>query len=769
MKNKLSSLSVSVVLALLLWSVYFLNSPHGEDSADAPLSEFSASRALQTVQKMSEKPHFVGSENHEVVANYLIKELQNLGLQPSLQEGFTMTEKGTLVKSKNIIASIKGTVPTNKALLLLSHYDSAPHSYSYGASDDASGVATILESVRAFLHAQTKHKNDIVILFTDAEELGLNGAALFVTQHQIAKKVGLVLNLEARGSSGPGYMLMETTEGNSQMIDAFSNSGVTYPVGNSLMYSIYKMLPNDTDLTVFREKGKIQGFNFAFIDSHFNYHTQQDTFQHLDPNTLAHQGGYLFPLLNYFSNSDLSQLKSNQDKVYFNAPFYMVKYPFSWVIPMVLLGIFLFGLFIFLGIGKKIFHLKEVIQSFIPFLGSLFTASLITFFGWKIIKLGYPHYGEILQGFTYNGHDYVIAFISFSVAACFWFYRNHNKKNSEIVLQIPVLFIWLLLNLAIAFFLKGAAFLIIPVLASIIVLGYFVLTQKTNLYLNLVMSVPALLILVPLITMFPVGLGLKILVGSAILTVLCFGLLLPLFNSFQRKGIWATAFMVLGLVYLVKAHQSSDFVNGAGKPNSLVYILNADNNQANWATYDSNLDEWTKTYLGENPKIATPLNTNKLYSKYGSEYTFMAAAPLKTIPKPTIEFVTDSLSGNKHFYKIKITPNRKVNRYDVFTNEKASVAHLVANGAKALDIKSNIISKKSNKLLSYYVVDNIPLTLEFSIPQNQKLEFDLVESSFDLMSNTQYKMAPRKNWMLSKPFVLTDAVIIQQKIVAPIK
>ncbi|MFM7018448.1 M20/M25/M40 family metallo-hydrolase [Flavobacterium sp.] len=769
MKNKLSSLSVSVVLALLLWSVYFLNSPHGEDSADAPLSEFSASRALQTVQKMSEKPHFVGSENHEVVANYLIKELQNLGLQPSLQEGFTMTEKGTLVKSKNIIASIKGTVPTNKALLLLSHYDSAPHSYSYGASDDASGVATILESVRAFLHAQTKHKNDIVILFTDAEELGLNGAALFVTQHQIAKKVGLVLNLEARGSSGPGYMLMETTEGNSQMIDAFSNSGVTYPVGNSLMYSIYKMLPNDTDLTVFREKGKIQGFNFAFIDSHFNYHTQQDTFQHLDPNTLAHQGGYLFPLLNYFSNSDLSQLKSNQDKVYFNAPFYMVKYPFSWVIPMVLLGIFLFGLFIFLGIGKKIFHLKEVIQSFIPFLGSLFTASLITFFGWKIIKLGYPHYGEILQGFTYNGHDYVIAFISFSVAACFWFYRNHNKKNSEIVLQIPVLFIWLLLNLAIAFFLKGAAFLIIPVLASIIVLGYFVLTQKTNPYLNLVMSVPALLILVPLITMFPVGLGLKILVGSAILTVLCFGLLLPLFNSFQRKGIWATAFMVLGLVYLVKAHQSSDFVNGAGKPNSLVYILNADNNQANWATYDSNLDEWTKTYLGENPKLATPLNTNKLYSKYGSEYTFMAAAPLKTIPKPTIEFVTDSLSGNKHFYKIKITPNRKVNRYDVFTNEKASVAHLVANGAKALDIKSNIISKKSNKLLSYYVVDNIPLTLEFSIPQNQKLEFDLVESSFDLMSNTQYKMAPRKNWMLSKPFVLTDAVIIQQKIVAPIK
>jgi hypothetical protein len=35
------------------------------------------------------------------------------------------------------------------------------------------------------------------------------------------------------------------------------------------------MLPNDTDLT-FREKKAIQGYNFAFIDGHYNYHTAQD-------------------------------------------------------------------------------------------------------------------------------------------------------------------------------------------------------------------------------------------------------------------------------------------------------------------------------------------------------------------------------------------------------------------------------------------------------------------------------------------------------------
>jgi Zn-dependent M28 family amino/carboxypeptidase len=148
-----------------------------------------------------------------VVANYLVKELQNLGLETSVQEGFAFSDWGTLTKCKNILARIKCS-NSHKALLLLSHYDSAPHSSSQGASDAGSGVATILEGVRAFVYNKTAHKNDIIIMFSDAEELGLNGAAFFVTQHHWAKEVGLVLNFETRGSSGPSYMLMETNKGN---------------------------------------------------------------------------------------------------------------------------------------------------------------------------------------------------------------------------------------------------------------------------------------------------------------------------------------------------------------------------------------------------------------------------------------------------------------------------------------------------------------------------------------------------------------------------
>src|SRR5690606_8018223 len=174
--------------------------------------------------------------------------------------------------------------------------------------------------------------NDIIILFSDAEELGLNGADLFVNNHPWAKDVGLVLNFEARGSGGPSYMLLETNRGNSTLIKEFTKANTAYPVANSLVYSVYKMLPNDTDLTVFREDMDIDGFNFAFIDDHFDYHTVRDNYERLDANTQAHQGSYLMPLLEHFSRIDLSQLKSPNDSIYFNIPFFkMVSYPFECI------------------------------------------------------------------------------------------------------------------------------------------------------------------------------------------------------------------------------------------------------------------------------------------------------------------------------------------------------------------------------------------------------------------------------------------------------
>lgn len=766
MKNKFTAILSLLFIAGSIGLIYLLMMPQWVSTDDELLSEYSTKRALEKVKVISENPHFVGSENHKMVGEYLVNELQKMGLETQIQEGTTFSDWGNLTKSKNILARIKGS-DSSKALLLLSHYDSAPHSYSYGASDDASGIATILEGVRAFLANKTPHKNDIIILFSDAEELGLNGAALFVTQSNWAKEVGLVLNFEARGSAGPSYMLMEVNKGNANMVKEFTAANPSYPVSNSLMYSIYKMLPNDTDLTVFREQGKIQGFNFAFIDNHFNYHTAQDDYNHLSPKTMEHQGTYLVPLLNYFSNSDLTSLQSGDDYVYFNTPFKFVSYPFSWVLPMVLIAAFLFLFLVFIGLGKRVLAFSEMGKGFLIFLGALLVSGITTYFGWKLLLKIYPQYNDILHGFTYNGHDYIGAFVFLSLAISLLFYSNSNSENKTENYSVAPLFIWILFNFAIAFYLPGAGFLIIPLFFSLFMLAYFVTTQKTNPILNLILSIPSLIIIVPFIIMFPIGLGLKIVAGSAVLTVLVFGLLLPIFGSFPRKGFWSLVLFLISIGFFIKASFNSGYAVGTAKPNSLLYVYNADTKKAVWTTYDLNLDSWTKMYLGENPKDAAELNKNPLFSKYNSGFTYSAEADVKEISEPTISFLRDSIAGSQHYYKIKITPNRPVNRYDVFANENMTFYNLKANGASALDQKGSIYKRRGKKLVSYYVVDNEPLELQFSIPVNAVFEMDLMESSFDLVSNPKFRIAKRLSWMMPTPFVLNDAVVIQKKIVQP--
>ena len=144
--------SITALLLILLatyWSYEVLMPSYSEGKGDTPLGNFSISKALEHVKQISQKPHGVGFEAHREVRGYIVSELEKLGLETSLQEGYTAGDWGNLSKAINILARIKGS-ESGKALLLLSHYDSSPHS-SLGASDAGSGVATILEGIRAFL------------------------------------------------------------------------------------------------------------------------------------------------------------------------------------------------------------------------------------------------------------------------------------------------------------------------------------------------------------------------------------------------------------------------------------------------------------------------------------------------------------------------------------------------------------------------------------------------------------------------------------------
>ena len=200
----MKSLDRPISLLLILLAVYWCfkaEMPSDSSGKNLTETEFSTDLALKHVEQISKEPHAVGFPAHTKVRNYIVGELQKLGLETRVQEGYTTGDWANYSKAVNILARIEGE-EDGKALVLMSHYDSSPHS-SLGASDAGSGVATVLEGMRAFLAEGQTPKNDIIILITDSEELGLNGADLFVNQHPWARETGLVLNFEARGSGGP--------------------------------------------------------------------------------------------------------------------------------------------------------------------------------------------------------------------------------------------------------------------------------------------------------------------------------------------------------------------------------------------------------------------------------------------------------------------------------------------------------------------------------------------------------------------------------------
>ena len=265
--------ALASVLGLALWRLR----PPAPLPATAPAARFSAHRAVGVLRDLlgDGRPHPVGSEANRLVRDRLTAHLRTLGLTPAVNRSFVCNKRPACAWVENVVALPPGS---GDVVLLAAHYDSVPA--GPGASDDGAGVAVLLEVARAIgPHPRLGY------LFTDGEEAGLLGAEAFV-KTDAAKRVNMVVNVENRGTSGPS-MLFETSPGNGGLIRHMR--AMARPLTSSLFYTVYTLLPNDTDLTVFKRAG-LQGLNFAAIGDVRYYHSALDDLAHVDARTVQHHG-----------------------------------------------------------------------------------------------------------------------------------------------------------------------------------------------------------------------------------------------------------------------------------------------------------------------------------------------------------------------------------------------------------------------------------------------------------------------------------------------
>lgn len=323
---------IVAVLLLLLLNIglsNFLRSPVQVIPSTAPGTVFSGDRAYSTLAALiaENTAHPAGSAENKVLKNRIVERLSELGLTSEIQSDFKCSylAPGCSVV-ENIIAVIKGSDSDAdaKAILLTAHYDSVPG--SVGAADDMAGVAAMLE-IATNVTSMPVFSNDIILLFSDAEETGLRGAMAFADSHPLMDKVGLVLNMEARGVTGSS-MMFETGPGNINQIAGFK-AETSHPNASSLTIEIYKRMPNATDYLIYGMRN-LPGLNYSFSQGVSLYHSQKDDLEHLDVRSLQHQGDNLSSAIRAFGNKDLNALPADEDATYFDLfGLYLVSWPES--------------------------------------------------------------------------------------------------------------------------------------------------------------------------------------------------------------------------------------------------------------------------------------------------------------------------------------------------------------------------------------------------------------------------------------------------------
>ncbi|MXQ54203.1 M20/M25/M40 family metallo-hydrolase [Shimazuella alba] len=613
-RNINTILVISIAFLFAFISLYAMIPPSPDKNADF-VKNFSADRALHHLKNIANTAHPSGSIENEKVRNYLVEQLRVLGLKPEIEHSNHASLYPKMITGGdmyNVIAKLEGS-GSGHAIMMSAHYDSVQQ--GPGASDDGAGVAALLETIRVLKSAPTL-KNDIYFVFTDGEEQGLMGAKEFWTESKHKQKINMIINFEARGTSGPSIMF-QTSKENGWIVREFAKAAPN-PVTSSLLGSLFEIMPNDSDLTVSNEN-KIPGLNFAYGDGWTGYHTPNDNIQHLDIRSLEHQGRNALEMAKHFGQLDLSHTKQ-ENAVYFNFFGLVISYSYYWVYPLTSFIVFLFAMVTIIAVKKNAATYKGFGISLLAIFSAIVASILATVLIWMGVNALWAEKMTLFSGAIYDSSLYQSAFLLLTVAVSLFIWKKFRSINTW-EMTLAAIFLGVIFLLLLTQFLPGASYLFAwPLLASLLILGWVVWKDKTEsiadqpLILTLMSCLPVVLF-VPLLkllfTFFPVSLAPYLM----LLVVWLLALLFMHSKLLYQLGRWVPHTLV-GMAIIVLAISFFQANPGSDRPidSNLFYVVDQDKKQAKWVSLEPP-DKWTEQYVTatnkSNIKEILPFNYDK--------------------------------------------------------------------------------------------------------------------------------------------------------------
>jgi hypothetical protein len=660
----LAAAAVLAVLALAGLAALRSIQPPAARAETAPVGEFSAERAFQTVRTTASLPHPAGSPANDRVREHLVAALSGLGLAPEVQDtvseqgaGLSSSAGGTgLARVRNVVAVIPGTASTGR-VFLIAHYDSAQ--VAPGANDDGAGVSTILETARALISGE-RPRNDVVLVLTDAEEACLCGAKAFVEQHPLARDGGIALNLEARGSDGPAIMF-ETSAGNRRLVETYART--PYPVGTSFAVEIYRLLPNDTDFTPFREAPRFQGLNTAYIDGAAVYHAPTDVPDAMDRDSLQHHGANALALARGFGALDLTDLRSAGDATYFPVPGLLVRYPGELVWPLAALALLAVAALGWVVRGRLV---AAIGLSLLP----VVVAPLLAQGLWALLVLVRPEYGGLPID-PYRPMWYRLAVIALAAATVLVWYALLRRRIGPAALAVGGLTWLAVLGVVLAALAPGGSYLAaLPALAvAVSALAATRVGARLAVAILIIGALVPVVVLAPTVVLLFPALGMPMAGVGAFLTVLLGLALLPVLDLLHpapsgARGLDALKARRLGTLPTLVATVTTVACTATGLAvdrfdeehpslTHLMYALDADNGTARWLSKETTPQAWTARYV-----TGDPVTVTGTLPAFGAERLHTGPAPAATLPAPSLTLLSEGRSGDQRTMRLLLAPQR---------------------------------------------------------------------------------------------------------------
>ena len=464
----LSAAVIAAAIAVGVWQVQ----PPAPAAADAPTASFSAARALDHVRVLASAPRTLGSDAHDRARDYLVETLRAAGVDATVQSALALADgdRQAIGSVDNVVGRLVGSDRAQPAILLVAHYDSV--SIGPGASDNASGVAVVLEALRA-LAARAPPRADVVALFTDGEEDGLLGARAFL-QSIAAAPVGVVLNFDNAGSSGPSVMY-QTSDGNARLVDVFA--ACSSPLGSSLIDEIARRGRVQSDFSPLREAA-LPAMTFGLSEGFVRNHTPLDTPDRVDAGSLQQQGEQALTLVRRLDATTgtsagpapdgESVWTDSKDVVYFPVSRgRLAVYSRSWTPALVGLAWAAFGVVLAFGLLRHRLDGFSLVSGAVNSLLTLVFMSALTavFWGFGWVEAN----GGDASGLPFASdlaHRAGLTLIVLAVGLALYLWGLDAKHANEA--QLGAALWWLVLMAYVSVALPGGAYLLVwPLLASL--------------------------------------------------------------------------------------------------------------------------------------------------------------------------------------------------------------------------------------------------------------------------------------------------------------